>query len=117
MDYLSDPIEKLYQKLLPSAIGSMLTATVASLIDTVVLSHYLGPVMLSSVSICMPIYMVLNALALLIVSGGATLCATYLGKNDPQESNRYFTVSAYSVIFILKSSIFSVFTVTPAACS
>ena len=100
MDYLSDPIEKLYQKLLPSAIGSMLTATVASLIDTVVLSHYLGPVMLSSVSICMPIYMVLNALALLIVSGGATLCATYLGKNDQQESNRYFTVSAYSVIFI-----------------
>lgn len=100
MNYLSDPVEKLYKKLIPSAIGSMLTATVASLIDTVVLSHYLGPVMLSSVSICMPIYMVLNALALLIVSGGATLCATYVGKGDLDESNRYFTVSAACVVFV-----------------
>lgn len=100
MDYLSDPIRKLYTKLVPSAIGSMLTATVASLIDTIILSHYLGPIMLSSVSICMPIYMILNALALLIVSGGATLCATYVGKGDLTESNRYFTVSAVSVVFV-----------------
>ena len=69
MNYLTDPIGKLYQKLVPSAIGSMLTATVASLIDTVILSYFLGPEMLSSVSICMPIYMILNALALLISSG------------------------------------------------
>ena len=99
MNYLSDPIGKLYKKLLPSAIGSMLTATVASLIDTVILSHYLGPVMLSSVSICMPIYMILNALALLIASGGATLCATYVGKGDVDESNRFFTVSAAGIVF------------------
>ena len=46
MDYLADPIGKLYKKLLPSAIGSMLTATVASLLDAIVLSFYLGPVML-----------------------------------------------------------------------
>lgn len=100
MDYLTDSVEKLYKQLVPSAIGSMLTATVASLIDTIVLSYYLGPVMLSSVSICMPIYMILNALALLIVSGGATLSATYIGKGDAQESNRYFTVSALSVVFV-----------------
>ena len=64
MDYLSDSIGKMYKQLIPSAIGSMLTATVASLIDTIILSCYLEPVMLSSVSICMPIYMILNALAL-----------------------------------------------------
>lgn len=93
MDYLQDPISKLYKKLIPSAIGSMLTATVASLIDTVILSHYLGPVMLSSVSICMPVYMIVNALSMLIASGGATLCATYVGMGDREESNRFFTVS------------------------
>ena len=98
MNYLSDPIGKLYKKLLPSAIGSMLTATVASLIDTVILSYFLGPVMLSSVSICMPVYMILNALALLIASGGATLCATYVGKGDVDESNRFFTVSAAGIV-------------------
>lgn len=100
MNYTGDPIGKLYRKLVPSAIGSMLTATVASLIDTIILSYYLGPVMLSSVSICMPIYMILNALALLIVSGGATLCATYLGKEDKEESNRYFTVSSACVLLV-----------------
>ena len=93
MNYLTDPIGKLYQKMVPSAIGSMLTATVASLIDTVILSYFLGPEMLSSVSICMPIYMILNALALLISSGGATLSAAYIGKGDTAESNRCFTVS------------------------
>ena len=100
MDYLADPIGKLYKKLLPSAIGSMLTATVASLLDAIVLSFYLGPVMLSSVSICMPIYMVLNALALLLVSGGVTLCAMYMGKGVLIESNRFFTVSVISVGFV-----------------
>lgn len=100
MDYLADPIGKLYKKLLPSAIGSMLTATVASLLDAIVLSFYLGPVMLSSVSICMPIYMVLNALALLLVSCGVTLCAMYMGKGDLIESNRFFTVSVISVVFV-----------------
>ena len=100
MDYLADPIGKLYKRLLPSAIGSMLTATVSSLLDAIVLSFYLGPVMLSSVSICMPIYMVLNALALLLVSGGVTLCAMYMGKGDLIESNRFFTVSVISVVFV-----------------
>lgn len=100
MDYLSDPIGKLYKKLVPSAIGSMLTATVASLIDTIILSYYLGPVMLSSVSICMPIYMILNALALLIASGGATLCATYVGKGDIKESNRFFTAASVCIVAV-----------------
>jgi len=97
INYLTDPVGKLYKKLVPSAIGSMLTATVASLIDTIILSHYLGPVMLSSVSICMPIYMVLNALALLIASGGVTLCAAYVGKGELKESNRYFTAAALCI--------------------
>lgn len=100
MNYLTDPINNLYRKLIPSAIGSMLTATVTSLIDTVILSHYLGAVMLSSVSICMPVYMIVNALSMLIASGGTTLCATYIGMDDKEESNRFFTVSLAGIVFV-----------------
>lgn len=100
MNYLTDPIEKLYKKLLFAAIGSMFTVMLASLIDTVILSHYLGPLMLSSISICMPINMVLNALALLIASGGTTLCATYVGRKEPEEANRFFTVTFICMVFV-----------------
>ena len=54
-DYIREPVSSLYRKLVPSAIGSMLTATVASLIDVVILSHYLGPEMLAVVELCMPL--------------------------------------------------------------
>lgn len=100
MEYLSDSISDLYRKLLPSAIGSMLTATVASLIDSIILSFFLGPVMLSAVSICMPVYMLLNALALLIASGGTTLCAMHVGKKEFEESNRYFSLAAILTVIV-----------------
>lgn len=93
MDYLRDSHRSMFAKLLPSAIGAMLSETVASLIDTIILTHYLGPDMMSTVSICMPIYMFVNVLSMLIVSGGATLFAQYLGRDDKQEAQRYYTCS------------------------
>ena len=93
IDYVKAPIPKLYRRLLPSAIGSLLTATVASFIDVVILSHYLGPGMLAIVSLCMPIYMLVNTLSMLIASGASTLYAQYLGEGDKQEALRYFSVS------------------------
>ena len=83
----------MFSKLLPSAIGAMLSETVASLIDAIILNHYLGPDMLSTISICMPIYMVINVLSMLIVSGGATLYAQSLGRNDRDEAQRFYTCS------------------------
>ena len=93
IDYVKAPIPKVYRRLLPSAIGSLLTATVASFIDVVILSHYLGPGMLAIVSLCMPIYMLVNTLSMLIASGASTLYAQYLGEGDKQEALRYFSVS------------------------
>ena len=63
INYVNDPVGKLYRRLLPSAIGSLLTATVASLIDVVILSYFLGPSMLAVVELCMPVYMLVNTLA------------------------------------------------------
>ena len=82
MDYLKDSHRSMFAKLLPSAIGALLSETVASLIDTIILSYYLGADILSTVSICMPIYMFVNVLSMLIVSGGATLFAQSLGSGD-----------------------------------
>ena len=75
IDYVSASIGSLYRRLLPSAIGSLLTATVASFIDVVILSHYLGPGMLAIIGLCMPIYMLVNTLSMLIASGASTLYA------------------------------------------
>ena len=93
MDYVHDNIIILYKKLLPSAIGSLLTATVASLIDTIILSYYLGPEMLTTVSLCMPIYMLLNALGMMIASGGATLWAQHIGAGNRDEAQRDYGIS------------------------
>lgn len=93
MDYLRDSHRSMFAKLLPAAIGTMLSETVASLVDTIILSYYLGPDMLSTVSICMPIYMFVNVLSMLIVSGGATLFAQSLGREDLEEAQRCYTCS------------------------
>ena len=93
IDYVNAPISSLYRRLLPSAIGSLLTATVASFIDVVILSHYLGPGMLAVVGLCMPIYMLVNTLSMLIASGASTLYAQYLGEENKEEALRFFSVS------------------------
>lgn len=93
INYVTDSIGGLYRRLLPSAIGSLLTATVASLIDVVILSHYLGSSMLAVVELCMPVYMLVNTLAMLISSGAATLYAHYLGEGNREEALRFFSAS------------------------
>ena len=98
LNYVTDPIGQLYRRLLPSAIGSLLTATVASLIDVIILSHYLGPSMLAVVELCMPIYMLVNTLAMLISSGAATLYAHYLGEGDREEALRFFSASTVHML-------------------
>ena len=98
MDYLRDSHRSMFAKLLPSAIGAMLSETVASLIDTIIMSHYLGPDMLSTISICMPIYMFVNTLSMLIVSGGATLFAQSLGREDREDAQRYYTCSIIMMV-------------------
>lgn len=92
-DYIREPVSSLYRKLVPSAIGSMLTATVASLIDVVILSHYLGPEMLAVVELCMPLYMLMNTVGMLIASGSSTLYAQHLGSEEHEEAQRYFSAS------------------------
>lgn len=98
LNYVTDSIGSLYRRLLPSAIGSLLTATVASLIDVIILSHYLGPSMLAVVELCMPVYMLVNTLSMLISSGGATLYAHYLGEGNGEEALRFFSASTVHTI-------------------
>jgi len=98
--YLEQPVGKLYARFLPSAIVSLLISSVASLIDTIVVSYYMGPVALSAVNICMPIYSILTAVALLIVGGAGTLYGQYIGKNEPENAKKIYTLSA-AVLFIV----------------
>ena len=98
IDYVNDPIRSLYRRLLPSAIGSLLTATVASLIDAIILTHYLGSGMMAVVSLCMPVYMLVNTLGMLIASGASTLYAQYLGEGNKDEAQRYFSASVVHML-------------------
>lgn len=98
IDYVNTPLRNLYRQLTPSAIGSMLTATIASMIDVVILSHYLGDNMLAVVNLCMPLYMLINTIGMLISSGAATLYAQSLGEDKQEEANRFFSVAFYHII-------------------
>ena len=92
-DFLLGDVKSIYRKLCPAVIMSMLTATVTSLVDILILSMFLGSDMISAVSVCMPIYLLLNALALLISAGAATVYAFYIGQENKAESNRYYSVA------------------------
>ncbi len=98
IDYIHDPIGALYRRLLPSAIGSLLTSTVASMIDVAILSYYLGTDMLAVVGFCMPVYMLVNTLGMLIASGAATLYSQYLGEGNKTEAMRFFSVSVIHTV-------------------
>jgi len=91
---------KLYARFLPSAIVSLLISSVASLIDTIVVSFFMGPVALSAVNICMPIYSILTAIALLIIGGASTIYSQYLGRNEKDKADKVFTLAAV-VLFIV----------------
>lgn len=98
IDYVKDEIPSIYRRLLPSAIGSLLTATVASLIDVVILSYFLGPEMLAVVEICMPVYMLVNTIGMLIASGASTLYAECLGEGNKEEALHFFTASVWHIL-------------------
>ena len=70
----------------------------ASLIDAIILSHYLGPGMLAVVSLCMPIYMLINTPGMMIASGVSTLYAQYLGEGSRDEARRYFSASVIHML-------------------
>ena len=106
LDYVNTPLGKLYKRLLPSAIGSMLTSTVASFIDVIILSHFLGPGMLAVVGFCMPIYMFVNTIGMLVVSGASTLYAQYLGEGNKEEAMKFFSVAV--VHLVISGAIFTV---------
>jgi len=99
-DFLEKPIGQLYARFLPSAVISLLISTVASLIDTVVVSFYMGPVALSAVNICMPIYSILSAVGLLVVGGASTLYSQYMGKNKKLNADKVFTLAAVVLVII-----------------
>lgn len=98
INYVTDPVGSLYRRLLPSAIGSLLTSTVASLIDVIILSYFCGPSMLAVVELCMPVYMLVNTLSMLISSGAATLYAHYLGDGNREEALRYYSAATVHML-------------------
>lgn len=104
------PVGKLYAKFLPSAIVALLISSVASLIDTVVVSAYMGPVALSAVNICMPIYSILTAVGLLIIGGASTYYSKYLGAGEKDKANKIYTLAFVVITAIgIAYSLFGVF--------
>ncbi|MDO4493016.1 MAG: MATE family efflux transporter [Clostridia bacterium] len=108
--FLTESPAKLYAKFLPSAVIGLLITCIASLVDSVVVSNFLGPVALSAVNICMPIFSVITALAMLLIGGACTMYSSYMGQNKQEQAQKTFTLAtvvliivgvAYSVVGIL----------------
>jgi Na+-driven multidrug efflux pump len=112
IDYIKDDLKKLYGKFLWASIFAMLAEGLTSIVDMIILGHYMGSDLIAAVNICMPVYMLYNTFAMLIGAGGATVYAYYLGQKGQQDaesnsrhkSNSFFTCSVVlagmvSVIF------------------
>lgn len=93
MDLLHDSLKKIYPKFLFSALGGAVIASVYSLVDSIMVGRYEGPVGAAALAVVMPMYTIIFSLGLLFGMGGAVLMSVVRGKGDLRRGNFFFTVS------------------------
>lgn len=109
MDLLSDSLKKLYPKFLFSALGGAVISSIYSVVDSVMVGQYEGPLGAAALAVVMPMYTIIFSLGLLFGMGGSVCMSVERGKGDLRRGNFFFTVSlvcclaATALVFVLLS--------------
>ena len=109
MNILTDKVKPTYIKLLASAAGSSLIASVFGVIDAMMIGKYHGPDGTAALAVFSPIWSFVYSLGLLAGIGGSVLFANHRGRGNEDKSNEYFTLA---VIFGLVISVISTFAIS-----
>lgn len=93
MNILTDKVKPTYIKLLASAAGSSLIASVFGVIDAMMIGKYHGPDGTAALAVFSPIWSFVYSLGLLAGAGGSVLFANHRGQGNEKKSNEYFTLA------------------------
>lgn len=78
---------------IPSVL-MMIVQSTAGFIDSIFVGHYVGPDGLASITLVMPILMILIGLGVMIAVGGTTLAGIEKGAGNQAKSNNFFNVTS-----------------------
>lgn len=112
MDILNDNPKKLFFKYLTAAFGSSLIMSVYSLVDTIVIGHYVGPDGTAAVAAFMPMWTIMFAFGLLFGIGGSVLMAQQRGAGNKKYGDTFYTMSIIGGV-IISLIIFAVYNLCP----
>jgi len=90
---------KLLRFTLPSVIMMVFTS-IYSVVDGLFISRYVGVEAMASISVVMPLLMVLGSFGFMLGSGGSAEVANTLGQGDVKKAKGYFTMLTISIFVI-----------------
>ncbi|MCR5304720.1 MAG: hypothetical protein K6E33_09175, partial [Lachnospiraceae bacterium] len=100
--FKKDMISKMFFSAAITMIFTQLISVVATIIDGIITSRYLGDVAYSSVSLFGPFSGIMSMIVIFFSTGCQVLCSTMIGKGKKDTANHVFSMS---VIFVFCSSI------------
>lgn len=92
-----------YKKLLKFAwppISSMVFTSIYGIVDGYFVSNYVGETPFASLNLVMPFLMLLAGVGFMFGAGGSALVGFYLGMEEKEKANRYFSLVVYSAIVV-----------------
>lgn len=88
MDFIKDPVKKLYFRFLLASFGSALIGSIYGMVDTAMVGQYHGPDGAAAIAVIAPIWNIIYSLGLLAGIGGSVLYAIEQGRG---RKSSYFT--------------------------
>ncbi len=95
---MKDPIvDKLYKETLRVMILSTLINVMASIIDSFVVSRFLGEISIAAIGVVYPYTVILTAVNMIFASGSQIICSKHMGNGDMKNVNSTFS----SILMVL----------------
>ena len=86
-------IQEKYREYFLSTLAMSGSASIASIVDRIMVGNFLGATDLAATNLTSPIICVINLLYVLFINGGNTLAVTYKGSRDQKNADKCFTIS------------------------
>lgn len=103
-----------------AAVVSMLIQNLNTIIDGILMGHFLGTETFSAINLCLPMIGVIATIGMLLYGGATTLASLALGAREEKKAREIYTVALISVLIV--SVIFGALTmvgldgITAAVC-
>ncbi|MCH4035660.1 MAG: MATE family efflux transporter [Lachnospiraceae bacterium] len=131
MDFLKTDVRQVYRRYLLPTLGSALAMSIYSIVDTIAVGQYAGPVGTAALAVVNPVYVIMVVIAFLCATGGSVRFGNALGAGDTKRANAFFTgslvlcclitLAAWAVFWRWYREIFAFFgangEVLPTACA